>query len=60
MTAACKAFSLVNAKGKGVDEWVIRSLDKLKKKRRSEISERDLQKPFGKFKTVNSLLMTKY
>jgi hypothetical protein len=27
LTAACKAFSLVNAKGKGIDELVIRSLD---------------------------------
>jgi hypothetical protein len=26
-----------------------------KEKRRSEISGRDLQKPFGEFKTVNSL-----
>jgi hypothetical protein len=29
-------------------------------KRGSEISGRDLQKPFEEFKTVNSLLMTKY
>ncbi len=27
LTAACKAFSLANAKGKGVDELVIKSLD---------------------------------
>jgi hypothetical protein len=27
LTAACKAFSLANAKGKGVNELVIRSLD---------------------------------
>jgi hypothetical protein len=27
VTAACKAFSLANAKGKGVDELVIKSLD---------------------------------
>jgi hypothetical protein len=26
-----------------------------KKKKRSEISGRDLQKPFGEFKTINSL-----
>jgi hypothetical protein len=39
--------------------WVIRSLDKLKKKR-SEISGRDLQKPFGELKTVNSLQDDKY
>ncbi len=26
---------------------------------KSEISERDLQKPFGEFKTVNSILLTK-
>jgi hypothetical protein len=30
------------------------------KKRRSEISGRDLQKPFGEFKTVNSLQDDKY
>jgi hypothetical protein len=59
LTVFCKAFSLANAKGKGTDDWVIRSLDWLKKKR-SEISGRELQKPFGEFKTVNSLLMTKY
>jgi hypothetical protein len=43
---------------KDINGWVIRSLDKLKKKRRrrrSEISGRDLQKPLGEFKTVNSL-----
>jgi hypothetical protein len=27
----------------------------VKEKRRSEISRRDLQKPFGEFKTINSL-----
>jgi hypothetical protein len=31
-----------------------------KKKRRSEISGIDLQKPFGEFKTVNSLQDDKY
>jgi hypothetical protein len=31
-----------------------------KKKRRSEISGRDLPKPFGEFKTVNSLQDDKY
>jgi hypothetical protein len=31
-----------------------------KKKRRSEISGRDLQKPFGEFKTINSLQDDKY
>jgi hypothetical protein len=30
-------------------------IDKREEKRRSEISGRDLQKPFGEFKTVNSL-----
>jgi hypothetical protein len=29
-------------------------------KKRSKISGRDLKKTFGEFKTVNSLLMTKY
>ncbi len=27
--------------------------------KRGEISARDLQKPFGEFKTINSMLMTK-
>jgi hypothetical protein len=31
-----------------------------KEKRRSEISGRDLQKPFGEFKTINSLQDDKY
>jgi hypothetical protein len=35
------------------------SLAKEEKKRRGEIPGRDLQKPFGEFKTVNSLLITK-
>jgi hypothetical protein len=39
---------------------VFRLTEEEKKKRRSAISGRDLQKPFGEFKTVNSLLMTKY
>jgi hypothetical protein len=32
----------------------------VKEKRRSEISGRDLQKPFGEFKTINSLQADKY
>jgi hypothetical protein len=63
LTAACKAFSLANGKGTGTNDWVIKSLDlddwdRQKRKeegRRSEISERDLQKHFGEFKTINSL-----
>jgi hypothetical protein len=59
VTAAWKELSHVNAKGMGTNGWVIGSLDWLKKKRRgirrSEISGRDLQKPFGEFKTINSL-----
>jgi hypothetical protein len=39
---------------------VFRLAEEEKKKRRSEISERDLQKPFGEFKTVNSLQDDKY
>jgi hypothetical protein len=42
---------------------VIRSLDNFglrKEKRRSEISARDLQKPFREFKTINSLQDNKY
>jgi hypothetical protein len=31
-----------------------------KEKRRSEVSARDLQKHSGEFKTVNSILLTKY
>jgi hypothetical protein len=38
---------------------VIRSLD-LSKREKSEISGRDLQKSFEEFKTVNSILLTKY
>jgi hypothetical protein len=34
---------------------MIRIDKRVKKKKRSEISGRDLQKPFGEFKTVNSL-----
>jgi hypothetical protein len=34
---------------------VFRLLVSTKEKRRSEISGRDLQKPFGEFKTINSL-----
>ncbi len=59
LTAGCKAFSLANVKGTGTNDWVIRTLDLLKKKI-SEISGRDLQKPFGEFKTVNSLQDDKY
>ena len=42
MTAACKAFSLANAKGKGANGLVIRSLDKDREK--SEISEEEISK----------------
>jgi hypothetical protein len=50
---------LCKCKENGTDGLVISSLDKLKRKR-SEISGRDLQKPFGEFKTVNSLQDDKY
>jgi hypothetical protein len=33
---------------------VIRLAEEEKKKRRNEISGRDLQKPFGEFKTINT------
>jgi hypothetical protein len=36
LTAGCKAFSLVNGKGMGTNDWVIRSLFYLKKKRNEE------------------------
>jgi hypothetical protein len=52
-------LSRANAKGMGTDGLVIRSLDYLKRKR-SEISGRDLQKPFGEFKNRNSLKDDKY
>ncbi len=41
---------------------IIRSLDdqSWEKREKSEISGRDLQKPFGEFKTVNFILLTKY
>jgi hypothetical protein len=45
-------------KGMGTNELgnqVFRLAEEEKKKRRSEISGRDLQKPFGEFKTINSL-----
>jgi hypothetical protein len=52
------------AKGKGIkskgsfSNLVFRQLGLRKEKRRREISARDLQKPFGEFKTVNSMMMT--
>jgi hypothetical protein len=39
---------------------VFRLAEEEKKKRRSEISGRDLQKPFGELKTLNSLQDDKY
>jgi hypothetical protein len=45
-------------KGTGTNELgnqVFRLAEEEKKKRRSEISGIDLQKPFGEFKTINSL-----
>jgi hypothetical protein len=59
VTAAWKALSRANAKGMDTIGLAIRSLDMLKKKR-SEISERDLQKPFREFKNRNSLQDDKY
>ena len=55
LTAACKAFSLVNAKEKDTDGLVIRSLDDYDWQM-SEISARNLHKRFGEFKTINSPL----
>ncbi len=63
LTTDCKAFSLANGKGTGTNELgnqVFRLAEEEKKKRRSEISGKDLQKPFGEFKTVNSLQDDKY
>jgi hypothetical protein len=62
VTAAWKALSCANAKGEQAPlpmDGLIRSLYYLKKKR-SEISGRDLQKPFGEFKNRNSLQDGKY
>jgi hypothetical protein len=59
VTAALKALSHANAKGMDTYDWVIRSLDYLKKKR-SEISGRDPQKPFKELKNRNSLQDDKY
>jgi hypothetical protein len=59
-------LSHANAKGKGINSkgWVgnqvFRQLGLRKEKRRSEISARDLQKPFGELKIVNSLQDYKY
>jgi len=49
-------------KGKGC-QWFgnrVFRLGSRKEKKESEISGRDLQKPFEEFKTVNSILLTKY
>ena len=49
-------------KGEGhrwIDNQVLDDYDCQKREKRSEISGRDLQKPFREFKTVNSILMTK-
>ncbi len=63
---ARKALSHVNAKVKSINSegWVgnqvFRLAEEGKKKKRSEISGRDLQKPFGEFKNENSLQDDKY
>jgi hypothetical protein len=63
---AWKTFSHGNAKGKGinykgwVNNQVFRLAEEEKKKRRSEISGRDLQKPFEEFKIRSSLQDDKY
>jgi len=62
----CKALSHVHAKGKRalipkVGLLGCFSLVKVREKsQKSEISARDLQKPFEEFKTINSILLTKY
>ncbi len=64
MSDCVQGMSHANAKGKGINSigWVgnqvFRCLDQ-EMREKSEISGRDLQKPFGEFKTVNSMLMTK-
>jgi hypothetical protein len=50
-------------KGKGyqwVGNQVFRLGSRKELRKESEISGRDLQKPFGEFKTINSILLTKY
>jgi hypothetical protein len=65
MSDCVQGMNHANAKGKGINPkgWVgnqvFRRLDQ-EKREHSEISGRDLQKPFGEFKTVNSMLLTKY
>jgi hypothetical protein len=64
MSNCVQGMSHANAKGKGINSegWVgnqvFRCLDQ-EKREKSKISGRDLQKPFGEFKTVNSMLMAK-
>jgi hypothetical protein len=55
-------LSHVNAKGKGINSkgWVGNQVFRWLDREKSEISARDLQKPFEEFKTVNSILLTKY
>ncbi len=58
LTAGLQGIQPCKWKGTGTNELgnqVFRLAEEKKKKRRSEISGRDLQKPFGEFKTVNSL-----
>jgi hypothetical protein len=59
LTAACKALSLANSKGKGTN-WIGNRVFRLGSRKEWDLLGRDLQKPFGGFKTVNSILLTKY
>jgi hypothetical protein len=63
LTAGLQGIQPCEWKWMGTNELgnqVFRLAEEEKKKRRSEISGRDLQKPFGEFKTVNSLQDDKY
>jgi hypothetical protein len=61
MSDCVQGMSHANAKGKGINSegWVGNQVFRRLDQETSEISGRDLQKPFGEFKTVNFMLMTK-
>jgi hypothetical protein len=60
MNAWHLALQIEREQAPRLDNQIFRLNEEEKKKRRSEISGRDLQKPFGEFKTVNSLQDDKY
>jgi hypothetical protein len=60
LTAGCKAFSLANVNGTGTNELGIQVFRLAEEEKKKGDLWRDLQKPFGEFKTVNSLQDDKY